>query len=226
MRCASPPAKGGRRPVEAQVVEADVEQEPQPLVDLLLHPFRDHAVALGQVERAEELRRLADRELAHLVDVLAADGDRERRRPQTCAAARGARHLAHVALDLLAGAVALGLGVATLEPRHDALELRGVRTLASVAVAVRHLHRGLAGAVEDDLLVLLLQLLPRRVGGEAELGRHRLEHALEVVAAEARTTARWRRRSSSGRRRGRAARGRPRSGCRGRRTARTRRRAS
>ena len=133
--------QGRRRPVEAEVVEADVEQEPQPLVDLLLDPLGDHAVALGELERPEELRRLADRQLADLVDVLPADGDRERRRPQACATARLARHLAHVALDLLAGAVALGLGVASLEPRHDAFELRRVRALAAVAVAVRHLHR-------------------------------------------------------------------------------------
>ncbi len=50
--------------------------------------------------------------------------------------ARGARHLAHVALDLLARAIALGVGVAPLEPRDHALELRGVRTLPAVAVAV------------------------------------------------------------------------------------------
>src|SRR5262249_56124313 len=73
-----------------------------------------------------------------------------------------------------------------LEARHGAFEVRAVGALASVAVAVRHLHRGLAGAVEDDLLVLLLELLPRRGGREAELRRDRLEHALEVVAPEAR----------------------------------------
>ena len=113
--------------------------------------------------------------------VTASDAGRRRAPPHALA-----RHLAHVALDLLAGAVALRLGVAAFEPRHHTFELRGVRALAAVPVAVRHLHRGLAGAVEDDLLVLLLQLLPRRVGGEAELRRDRLEHALEVVAAEAR----------------------------------------
>ncbi len=40
----------GRRAVEREVVEPDVEEEPQALVDLLLDPLGDHAVALGQVE--------------------------------------------------------------------------------------------------------------------------------------------------------------------------------
>ena len=76
MRCASPPASVPDERLSDEVVEADVEQEPQPLVDLLHHPLGDHAVALGQLERREDLGRLADRQLADLVDVLAADGDR------------------------------------------------------------------------------------------------------------------------------------------------------
>ena len=186
MRCASPPANVADDAVEREVVEADVEQEPQPLVDFLLDRVGDHAVALGELDRAEELRGLADRQLTELVDVDAADGDRERLRPQPRAMARGARHLAHVALDLLARAVALGILVPALEPRDHALELRGVRALPSVPVAVRHLHRRVAGAVEHDLLVVLAQLLPRRVDREAVLVGERLEHAVEVVAAETR----------------------------------------
>ena len=42
--------EGGRRTVEREVVEADVEQEAQPLVDLLLHPLGDHAVALRELQ--------------------------------------------------------------------------------------------------------------------------------------------------------------------------------
>ena len=46
----------------------------------------------------------------------------------------GARHLAHVALDLLADPVAVGVGVAPLQERDDALVVRVVRALAAVAV--------------------------------------------------------------------------------------------
>ena len=93
----------GRRAVEREVVEADVEQELQPRVDLLDHPLGDHAVALATARAcSKNSAALADRQLADLVDVLAVDRDRERRRLQPRAAARRARHLAHVALDLLA----------------------------------------------------------------------------------------------------------------------------
>ena len=72
---------------QREVVEADVEQEPEPGVDLLGDPLGDHPVALAQLERGEELRRLADRHVADLGDVLVVDRDRERGRLQPRAAA-------------------------------------------------------------------------------------------------------------------------------------------
>ena len=50
MRCASPPAERAGRPRQREVVEADVEQEPEAGVDLLGHPLGDHPLALGQLE--------------------------------------------------------------------------------------------------------------------------------------------------------------------------------
>src|SRR5205823_4313218 len=102
--------------------------------------------------RPEELGRLADRQLADLVDVPATYGDRQRLRPQPRAVARRTRHLPHVALDLLAAAVAVGLRVPALQPGDDPLEAGGVGALPSVSVAVRDPHLGLAGAVQHCLL--------------------------------------------------------------------------
>ena len=45
------------RAVEGEVVEADVEQEVEPLLDLLEHPLADLPLAGGQLDLAEELRR-------------------------------------------------------------------------------------------------------------------------------------------------------------------------
>ena len=59
------------RPGQRQVVEPDVEQEPEPGVDLLGHPLGDHPLPLGQLQRGEELGRLADRQVADLGDVRA-----------------------------------------------------------------------------------------------------------------------------------------------------------
>ena len=177
--------QGGRRAVEAQVVEAHVEEEPEPLVDLLLDPRRNHAITFGQLEGPEELRRPRDRQLPHLEDALVADRHRERRRAQTGATTRGAGHLPHVALDLLAGAVALRVRMAPFQPGNHAFELRRVRALPAVAVAVRDLHRRVAGSVEHGLAITFAQLLPRRVEGESAVVGDRREHAVEVLAPEA-----------------------------------------
>ena len=58
------------RPVEGEVVEADVEQEVEPLLDLLEHPLADLPLPRGQVEVAQEVGGLVDRQRAHLGDVL------------------------------------------------------------------------------------------------------------------------------------------------------------
>ena len=59
---------------------------------------------------------------------LLADRDRQRRGPQPRALARRARHEPHVALDDLAHAVGLRLGVAALDPRDHALVLASSRS--------------------------------------------------------------------------------------------------
>ena len=57
--------QGGGRAAEREVVEADVEQEPEAGVDLLLHPLGDQAVALGQLERLDGGGRVARSTCAH-----------------------------------------------------------------------------------------------------------------------------------------------------------------
>ena len=97
--------------------------------------------------------------------------------------ARRAVHLAHVLLDLLAGPVRLGLAVAALQPGDDAFEYRLVGPLAPEPVLVGDPDRLGGRAVEDELLVLGLERLPRRVEVEAtELGHAGLEPG-EVLAA-------------------------------------------
>ena len=142
--------------------------------------------SLAQLDRVEELRALADRQLADLVDVLSADRDRERRGPQPRALAHRARHEAHVTLDDLPHPIGLRLGVAALDPRDHAFVLRRVRTLTPVPVLVPDRDLLRRGAVEDDLLGRRLELLPRRRRAEAVLLAHRDEHPLEVLAAETR----------------------------------------
>ena len=148
--CAAPHRRPAWRPtVEREVVEAHVEQEAHAGVDLLHHALGDEAVALVEFESGEELGRLTDRQVAHLGDVVVADRDRQRRRLEPGSLADGARHLTHVRLVAFAAPVGLGVGVAALQPRDDALVGRLV--LAQAAVAVLVLDRDLAlGAVEDE----------------------------------------------------------------------------
>ena len=59
-------------PVEREVVEADVEEEVEPLLDLLEHPLADLALAGAQVDVAQEVGGLVDRHRADVGDVEAA----------------------------------------------------------------------------------------------------------------------------------------------------------
>ena len=165
---------------QRQVVEADVEQEPEPGVDLLGHPLGDQPLALGQLEGGEELGRLADRQVADLGDVPIVDRDGQRLRLETGAAAHRARHLAHVPLVLLARPVAVGALVAALDPRDDALVGRRVLALAAVAVLVLD-GEVAGGAVEDDLLLLGRERAPRGIHVDAGRVGDGVEHPREVL---------------------------------------------
>ena len=58
IRCASPPDRLIERPVERQVVQADVHEEPEPRDDLLEHLAGDRPLALGDaVARARSPSR-------------------------------------------------------------------------------------------------------------------------------------------------------------------------
>ena len=96
----------GERPgraVEAEVVEADVEEEAKPLVDLLEHPLADLALAVRHLQAAQVVGGIPDAEGADLGDVLGSglgvveqDGADDRLQPGPLAL--GTRHLAHETL--------------------------------------------------------------------------------------------------------------------------------
>ena len=68
LRLAAGECPGGA--VEGEVVEPDVEQEAEPLVDLLEHPLADLALAVGHLQRRQVLGGLPDRQRRDLGDVL------------------------------------------------------------------------------------------------------------------------------------------------------------
>ena len=56
MRCASPPASVAAARFDGEVVETDVDEEPEPFADLLEDAFADLRLALAQLELADERR--------------------------------------------------------------------------------------------------------------------------------------------------------------------------
>jgi hypothetical protein len=134
-------ARQGRRgAVEAEVVEADVHQEAEPIADLAQDAARDLLLPLVQRQRREELVRLLHRQRRHLVDRAVADADEARLLAQPRPAAILAGALVHVAVELVVGRLdplgreaaarcrllapaPLVLGEAPLEVRDHPLEL-------------------------------------------------------------------------------------------------------
>ena len=75
LRLAAGQRRGRAR--QREVVEADVEQEAEPRLDLLEHLGGDRPLALTELEAVEELARLPDGQAADLGDRVAADAHRE-----------------------------------------------------------------------------------------------------------------------------------------------------
>ena len=77
----------------------------------------------------------------------------------------GARHFAHVTLDLFTLRIAFGIGMPALQPRNETFELRVVGTLTAVTVFVADLDpTGCTRSVQQKFLLLLGQLLERNIG--------------------------------------------------------------
>ncbi len=171
----------GRRAVQGQVVQPHVEQEAHPGVDFLHDPLGDLPVAVGQLQREQQLGQLANGQRAQLGDRPTVHGDRQRHRLQPGAATGRARHLAHVTGELLPARVRLRLGVPPLDPRDHALERRVIRALPAVPVLVPDVdlpveaaQQGLAGGAG--------QLGPRRIHPEPDRLTQGLDQPFEVVA--------------------------------------------
>ena len=151
---------GGAR--ERQVFETHIDQEGQPLANLLQDPAGDLVLlAVSAVRQlAEPFMRIPHRQARGVADIGAGDLHRQRFRLQTLAFAGRARRLAHVAADLLARPVALGFLVAAFQIGDDALE-RLSHLVGAQAVVIGHADLGVARAEEDHLAHLSRGARPR-----------------------------------------------------------------
>ena len=148
------------------------------MISLMTRPPMSRSVS-AEREAVQEAQGLAHAHQGELVDVAVADGDGQAARLEARAVAVRARPLGHVLLDLLAHELRLRLLEAPLQVLDDAGEVRVVAPDAALVVAVAHGDARAAGAVEEEVALLLGQLVPRLVGVHAERGRDGLEHLLE-----------------------------------------------
>ena len=151
------------RAVELQVADTDVVEEGEPFPDLLDDPGADQLFGLGQLQPVEELEGAGDRHLRELVDVLLADRNGEHLGLQARALADGTRPKRHVLLDPFALGRGVGLAVAALEARDDPLEREHVRAAPAHPVAIADVEPLTLGAVQEEVLLLVRQVLPRLV---------------------------------------------------------------
>src|SRR6478672_4878983 len=144
---------------QRQVVEADVDQEPEPGADLLDEPRGDHLLAFAETHVAGEGEGVTDRQIRDVRDIAVPDRDGQRLRTETLAFACAAGDLAHELLELLPSGVGLRLAVPPFDVGQDAFERGPVRALPPVPVLVLDVDR-LVRAVEEDVTRLLRELLP------------------------------------------------------------------
>jgi hypothetical protein len=167
-----------RGAVERQVVEADVEEEAEARVDLAEHTLGDRRLALGQRELLEEGARVADRERGDVGDALARHLHRERLGAHAAALTGIAGHVAEVLRVLLAHLLRGRLLVAAHERGDHAVELDGPAAVVLRALlAPLHTHLAALEAVQDLVLLLGRELLPRHVEVDASGLGHRLDDA-------------------------------------------------
>ena len=147
---------GGAR--QREIIEADVEQEGQPLADFLQHAGGDLVLLRVQRRRhaLEPFAGAPDREFGNLADMLAADLDAQRLRLEPVAVAALAGDVGEILCQLLARPFALGLAVAAVEIGDHALErLFGV--VGAHAVLIGELDVLLAGAVQQACWTFLVR---------------------------------------------------------------------
>ncbi|MNX80910.1 hypothetical protein D3C86_1125830 [compost metagenome] len=172
---------------QAEVVQADVVQEAQPVGDLLQDAAADLALLVRQVivQGGEPQIGLGDRQPTDVGDVGAADLDGQGLGLQALAAADLAGRFGLIAAQLLTDPGAVGLAPAAFQIGQDAFEGLGDLVLAGVVV-IDELDLLAARTLQDDLLGLFRQVAPGLVHREAVV----LGQGLEGLGVERRGAAR------------------------------------
>ena len=122
MRWASPPDNVADKPVERQIVQADVVQELQPLANFDQNLVRDGRLFRGQFERIEKRLRFRDVHAHDIGEILAADPYIERLFAQPRAVAVGTSCVPAIAAQKDADVQLVFLGFEMVEEAANAAE--------------------------------------------------------------------------------------------------------
>src|SRR6185437_5676490 len=160
------PGEGLRAAIQCQVVEADVHQEAQTVGDVLDDFGCDLAAPAAEIQGAEELERLADRQMRGFGQTAPGDehkasGPTEPRPPTLRTGAQ-----AKILCELLAHRDGFGLAVTPLQVGQDPFEGMPLARHGPLAFAVAELDDLLAAAVEQHLLHAPRELVPGRLDVE------------------------------------------------------------
>ncbi len=171
-------AAGQRRPgpLQRQVVEADVDQEVQPLGDLPDQLAGDLAAAAGQRQPVDDLPELPHRQAAHVDDALAVDPHPAGLAAQALAAAFGADRVGEVFHVVVAGLVGARLAQPPRQRVQDPLHLRLPAVLAGLSLEVKFDPLA-AGAVQQDVELVRGQPVQGLVHGDVVMAADRLDGA-------------------------------------------------
>ena len=183
--------EGHGGPVEAQVVEAHVEQEAQAHADLAQHQVTDLDLAAAEQglgpfagphphQGLDALEGVGHAHGGELVDGIGAHPHRQGLGPQPQAAAAFAGHQLQVFLQLLADGFAAGIAQLPLQDRQDPLE--GPHVALALAVAAVGLDGDrLLAALQQHPPLVVAELVPGGLEFEA-VGLPHAEQQREVVA--------------------------------------------
>ena len=161
------PGKAGRGPRQRQVVEANVDHEPQAGSDLIQDAAGHGLLAIAQLQTLEEANGLGDREAGNFRDVETGDGDSQRLGLEPSAPADGAGPLRPV------GFAGDRLGA---KPGAD-----GTGSFRRIEREVTRLRLGHAGSVVSADVVLRHRDLPAVHGRQQHRPTPQLRRDLQRV---------------------------------------------
>lgn len=147
----------------------------------------------GELDVLKKIEGFDDGHVADFPDGFAADGDGQRFRAQTTPFTARAAVGAHEAFEHFHARFAVRFHTTTLEIWDQPFVRFAINFFLAEHIDIMKVHCRMVAAIEDDVLLLFRQILPRRVAIDAELVGE-AEHELLVIIGDGATTP-WRQRA-------------------------------